>query len=549
MSRRWHGSVCGIGLLFAPLLAAAAGAAAEWPQWLGPDRNAVVPGGPKLLDQWPTNGPTLVWRSAPLAAAGGAGFGSAVVSGGRVFLYVNSKPATNNGVEPEFLAGWGWMGGVSDDLAKKIEEARTSDARQKIRGGPLWGWGNGDLLPHLYGSPELEAYIREFLATLEPAVAEKFGDHIRLRLRIGPGCFNWETMCNLAAKRGKALQSNEDFRALFKDIHGHSPLNGTINAESMKLFSCQDVIVCLDAASGRELWRREFPGQTDGSYGASGTPAVSDGKVYATGSAGLYCLAAADGALVWMRKCDYNHSSPLVANGALFYMNGVVLSAHDAATGRLLWRQHQANQTAGWWGNGRSVALWSKDGRNYLIGSGGAGLFCVDPAQGRMLWTLRDKAAGIVRSTPIIAGDLAAVCMDGGVQLFKLAPDKAEFLWEAKGGDRGGSALIYRDCVYIGGNHLPGIQCMDLKTGAIRWHVQSAGSEGVTPIAADGKIIFNTGNGPTILFRASPEKYEPLDEFGAGRMTICTTPALANGRLYLREQSCVACYDLTAPAK
>jgi len=151
-----------------------------------------------------------------------------------------------------------------------------------------------------------------------------------------------------------------------------------------------------------------------------------------------------------------------------------------------------------------------------------------------------------VRSTPVIAGDLAVVTTDDKVHAFRLAPDKAELLWSTTpGGDRGGSALVVGDCVYNGGSHVGGLQCLDLKTGAVRWKQLMNSTEGVTPVVADGKIFFNTGDRGVIMLRASPEKYEELGRLEHGPVTICTTPALAGGRLYLRQKTRITCYELT----
>jgi hypothetical protein len=76
-------------------------AAADWPQWRGPNRDGVVPAGPKLLDAWPANGPKLLWRSVekiPSDRDAGAGSGSSEggcgsisVSGGKAFLFAHVK--------------------------------------------------------------------------------------------------------------------------------------------------------------------------------------------------------------------------------------------------------------------------------------------------------------------------------------------------------------------------------------------------------------------------------------------------------------------------
>ena len=114
------------------------------------------------------------------------------------------------------------------------------------------------------------------------------------------------------------------------------------------------------------------------------------------------------------------------------------------------------------------------------------------------------------------------------------------------------------------------IQCLDLKTGALKWQEKGNGNY-CSPILVNGKIIHNTGHAwyPifTMMFRASGAKFEKLGWFPyqpkleeyqqKGQVATCSSPTVADGRLYLRcggglpeHESllgdCVACYDLTA---
>jgi outer membrane protein assembly factor BamB len=65
-------------------------AAADWPQWRGPDRNGVASESPPLAEAWPNGGPRLLWRTESLMNGGKTtGPSSPVVVDGRVYLYGN----------------------------------------------------------------------------------------------------------------------------------------------------------------------------------------------------------------------------------------------------------------------------------------------------------------------------------------------------------------------------------------------------------------------------------------------------------------------------
>src|SRR3954463_14907369 len=84
-------------LMLLTLLAMPAGFAAEpqktghddWPQWRGPNRDAVSPASPKLLNSWPKEGPRLLWKYGPIPGWAEGGSGSVSVAGGKAIFYIN----------------------------------------------------------------------------------------------------------------------------------------------------------------------------------------------------------------------------------------------------------------------------------------------------------------------------------------------------------------------------------------------------------------------------------------------------------------------------
>ena len=157
----------------------------------------------------------------------------------------------------------------------------------------------------------------------------------------------------------------------------------------------------------------------------------------------------------------------------------------------------------------------------------------------------------------MIVDDCAVVYTGHGVQTFRIAPDKAELIWERRlGDDRGASPLVYRGSVYaIGGKFGrggPAIRCFDLKTGEVQWQQKVDDAECSSPLLADGKIIANIGQSwfpmHTIMFRPSAERFEKLGETPPRTAATCSSPAIADGKLYVRMDGAVGCYDLTSAA-
>lgn len=547
-------------------MASAEDSSRDWPQWRGPNRNGVANDSTKLLDSWPKEGPKLLWKSDPIPSTFGeggkladdGGSGSPIVHDGKVFVYVHWKRQVGTLlITTQMLKDLGWEEGVPDELAQKIEEARLDKKRKDLAG------------------PALDAYINDFMATVAPDLAAKFRAHVKQRLTQGPNALSWtQDFAHLVKARDKEFKTYDE---LYNAVdHCFKPgTHGAPGTENIfpcfldpfmsKVFSFTDTVVCLDGKTGKEVWKKEFPGdipERELHWGASATPAIWKDRIFAAGSAGLYCLSVKDGSVVWQVKADLGNSSPLVVDGRLYiYESGVIkearykwraaksLTAFNAETGEVLWRQPQVGYTNG------SVAMWTHEGKKYLISGAPGGPWCVDPDTGTVLWGCPTGAPSVTNiwtcdATPAISGDVLVLYAEPKMA-FNLTPQKAEFLWKSPGGTRGASALIYQDHAYFFGGQGEAT-CLELKTGKSKWSKRGITGESSSPIVADGKVFYapcRYGDSSTVgMFRASPENFESLgNTVVAPNLPVpsgAASPAIADGKLYLRMNDCVACYDV-----
>lgn len=536
--------------------------------------------GPKLLDAWPKEGPPLVWKSDFIPAFREGGCGSPVVAGGKVFLFANKQPVDGGKVfkvvTAELLADCGWAPDLPAELAKKVEDAWASKDRPSSAG---WEWWNpeqarkeGALDGFLAKKPELDKYIKDFIAALAPEDARKHGAWIRQRLCIAapmrkfgiPDGLSWDELGKLSKLQDQGYTTSAEWVSVLSKaspkfgISHHISFSPNYEAAWKRAFNWMDTLVCLDAATGSELWRKSFSVDRDlvvkqwrdsmawGDYctrlGSSGTPAVWGGKCYFAGSAGLYCLAVEDGKLLWHEKGGPEHATPLVADGRVFHIG----CAFDAESGRLLWKSplgfHKcvARYT--------SPFLLSSGGRDYVVTTDAAGnprtssddsnYVCLDAETGKVQWTLK-AAIG-----PTMSGDVMVTAMGANKpvsQAYKLTPAGPELLWK---GRFNGGGLIHQDHIY--GAHAV-LFCASMKTGEVNW--KKSGKDLISPqILADGKIFGITNDSyvehnPFLMIEATPEAYTELGRFDPQACTMCR-PALADGLLYLRLKDRMACYDL-----
>src|SRR5262245_18503837 len=328
----------------------------------------------------------------------------------------------------------------------------------------------------------------------------------------------------------------------------------------------EEVVECLDAATGKGRWRHAYPTQYEDQLGKGNgpraTPTVAGRRVITLGAEGmLSCLDLDDGKPLWSRSIvkDYHvpqnffgvGTSPLVDDD-LVLVNvggkgaGIVAFALD--TGKEAWRA--TNDGASY----ASPVACTVDGVRHALFFTREGVVLLDPAKGterfRMRWRARYDAS-VNAATPLVIGDRAFISAsyETGALLLKLKKDGAEVVWKT-------DKLMsnhYNTCVYHDG-HLYGLdgrqeqgadlRCVNLKDKKIAWNQERFGCGSI--ILADGHLIVLTEKGDLVLVEATPKEFREKARVHVLDATPCRAHfALANGRLYARDQRKLMCWDLS----
>jgi outer membrane protein assembly factor BamB len=220
-----------------------------------------------------------------------------------------------------------------------------------------------------------------------------------------------------------------------------------------------------------------------------------------------------------------------------------VLTGVDAKSGAVQWTQNKII------GHESSPALWNASDRQYVVCNTNQETHCVDPANGQIVWSV----PGGGRSTPVVVqeygGEFLVNMSDGrknGLSAFRLTQTGPQKLWSLQAYDRASSPVVFDGHVYTiaGGSNGHGarILCVHLDTGLVAWDETIDFAEVSSPIVADGKLMAVCG---TLLWllQATPERFTVLSQADC-RITLCTSPAISDGRLFLRQANAVVCYDL-----
>ncbi len=314
-----------------------------------------------------------------------------------------------------------------------------------------------------------------------------------------------------------------------------------------------DVIWCLDARSGEELWAFPYPAELDADGHGGGThttPTIADGRVYCTERRGsVRALDARTGELLWSRELipeeevrptEYGFGgSPLVL-GELVVVNAASVLALDRASGKTVWKTRDLTAYYS------TPEPWRLDGKDVVASFGREGLFVLDLASGeeRRFFPWRKGSTSVNASTPVIVDERRVFISSGyghGGALVDLSAQQPVALWESQA-----IKTQLTGCVLVG-DFLYGfdegvLKCLDL-AGKERWRKRGHGMGAL--MAADARLIVITSKGELVIAAADPAEYT---EHSLTRVldgsTFWATPVLCGGLIYCRSgEGTLVCLD------
>jgi len=334
----------------------------------------------------------------------------------------------------------------------------------------------------------------------------------------------------------------------------------------------QRSLLCFDANSGDRLWTQtvnyDAVAPTHETNPYSGTTPASDGErvVVWHASAGLHCYDL-DGKSQWSRDLGrFRHtwgygSSPIIHKGRVYLQTGpgerVFVTAIDLASGETIWETDEPSEgTPDRNAEGQYKGSWSSpivvqvDGKDQVVVAMPTRVNAYDPETGDIIWTcngLRHDRGDLAYSSPVVVGDICFVTggFRGPAMAIRLGGTgditATHRLWRSEKQPQSiGSGVVVDDYVYRP-NAGPGtLQCIDPTTGKILWTERGAGDHWASLVMAGGLLYATAQNGTTIVFRPNPEKLDVVSK-NALSETCNATPAIANGKVYIRTANRLYC--------
>lgn len=358
----------------------------------------------------------------------------------------------------------------------------------------------------------------------------------------------------------------------------------------------RETCVALNATTGAELWARDFedcyyPLDTGvgSNNGPRTTPVIDGDSVFIlTSHLKLYRLNATNGATIWQKDLlnlyggtivqNENAASPLIENGLIFVStaaNTSSLMAFSTTNGSLVWRAQNEFMTHA------TPVVTIIHGVRQVIFATRAGLVSVNPLTGALLWkfnypfTVQANSELIV--SPVVYQDIVFIAGSRSQLFGSLARRvtltnnvwSTTLLWAQTTTAMQVASYWMTPVVMDGflygqfGNSATGtggendtgtFKCVDLQTGAIKWSTNDFGRGGT--LLANNNLLILTEKGALVLARPNTNAYTELARFQAipnydtatAHTNVCwNTPAVADGKIYVRSSQFGAMYDLSLP--
>lgn len=330
----------------------------------------------------------------------------------------------------------------------------------------------------------------------------------------------------------------------------------------------QEILIALDADTGSEVWIAPFGAATRDrrGNGPRGTPTVDGDRLYGMSGRGeLVCAQVSDGKVLWKKtmtelggsvpKWGFTESVLVDGDNVICTPGGPkgTIAALDKKTGALRWQSAEFTDPS----DHASIIAITHNGARQYIQLTEKTLVGVSPKDGKVFWKAAfPQGRTAVIPTPIYSDGCVYVTAgyQAGCKLVKIGDNnEVTTVYESKLMQNHHGGVVLVDGNLYGHSDSVGWLCQNFKTGEQVWASKNLGKGAVT--CADGMLYcVEEGKGTVALVEASPKGWSEKGRFTLEPRTtirtqdnrVWTHPVVSNGKLYLRDQDLISCYDVKA---
>jgi len=326
----------------------------------------------------------------------------------------------------------------------------------------------------------------------------------------------------------------------------------------------EEVALCLNAANGKEIWRDQYAAQAvtgaaSRHPGPRSSPAVADGKVVTLGVGGVVsCLDAATGKLIWRKDPFpkvvpkfFTSFSPIVVDGmAIAHLGGQgngALIAYDLATGDEKWRWADEGPDYG------SPVLCTVAGAKQIVTPTEQSIVGINVADGKLLWKYPFPPARRAYNfaTPIVGKQMIIITGAGrgtrGLKIEKRGDGfAARELWSNADLATQFNTPVLQEGLLFGLSNRNNLFCIDAQTGKTAWtDAASCGSRGFGAIVGAGScLIALTNDSELIVFKPDGKAYSEIQRYKVAETVTNAHPVIAGNRIFVKDQETLALWTV-----
>ncbi len=330
----------------------------------------------------------------------------------------------------------------------------------------------------------------------------------------------------------------------------------------------QERLFCRSVADGKEIWSAPVGPIFENSWGDGprSTPTVDGNRVYAMGASGnLVCVEIADGAMVWRQTMQYlggelpdwgYTESPFIVGEKLLCTPGGeqgTLAAFNKKSGEVLWRCSELTDFAQY----SSIVTMQHQGRTIGVQLLQKQLVGVDVTDGALVWSTPWQGSLAVIPTPIVDRNRVYVTSGYGAGCMMVrvgTDDSVEKVYDNKLMVNHHGGVILLEGHLYGHSDRKGWTCQKFDTGEKVWQERNSLGKGAIAYADGRFYCLSEDEGSVVLIAASTDGWQehgrftldPQTEFRKPKGRIWVHPVIADGRLYLRDQDLLFCFDIRA---
>jgi outer membrane protein assembly factor BamB len=317
----------------------------------------------------------------------------------------------------------------------------------------------------------------------------------------------------------------------------------------------REVVTAYDLASGRQLWQDGVdapytmnPAATGHGPGPKSTPAIAGGRVFTFGVSGIFSAHdLATGKLLWRKPAppapqEYGTSNSPIVDGTtviafLGGQNGGALTAMDAATGAVKWQ---------WTGDVPGYAspiIATIAGTRQLITQSESKVIGVNLADGKLLWEAELKTPynqNIV--TPLIVnGTVISAGLDSPTIAY--AVNNAGGKWSATPRWSNDQLSMYMSSPAVNGSTIFGLSnknrgqffAIDAATGKTLWQGKGREADNASIVRAGNYLLLTTSNGELIVARPSTTALEEVKRYTVAESAMWAHPAFVGRNIIVKD--------------